>query len=116
MFYNACGLWIIFREIDNGGFDSLMSAFIEETRNPQTKEIVYINHDTDSTFVHGKVHKRQYLIDNKIRWNDSLTIHEDSFFNCLCQNYQIMLSIVQHHFIYGSGEMIVYVDMMKNTY
>ena len=31
MFYNACGLYIVFREMDNGGFDSLVSAFIEET-------------------------------------------------------------------------------------
>jgi len=85
MLYNMCGFWIIFREIDNGGFDSLMSAFTEETRNPQTKEVVYINHDQDSTFVHGKIHKREFLIKNKIRWNDDLTIHEDSFFNCLCQ-------------------------------
>lgn len=85
MFYNACGLWIIFREIENGGFDSLVSAFIEETRNPLTKEVMYVNHDVDSTFVHGKIHRRKYLIDNNIRWNDSLTIHEDSYFNCLCQ-------------------------------
>lgn len=85
MFYNACGLYIIFREIENGGFDSLVSAFIEESRMPDTKEPVYINHDMDSTFVHGKVHRRQYLIDNNIRWNDNLTIHEDSYFNCLCQ-------------------------------
>lgn len=85
MFYNACGLYIIFREIDNGGFDSLVSAFVEETRNPETNEVIYINHDMDSTFVHGKVHRRQYLIDNGIRWNDKLTVHEDSFFNCLCQ-------------------------------
>ena len=28
MFYNACGMYIIFREIENGGFDSLVSAFI----------------------------------------------------------------------------------------
>ena len=40
----------------------------------------------DSTFVHGKVHKRQYLLDQHIRWNQSLTIHEDSFFNIQCQN------------------------------
>ena len=40
----------------------------------------------DSTFVHGKVHRRQYLIDKEIRWNDALTIHEDSYFNILCQN------------------------------
>jgi glycosyltransferase involved in cell wall biosynthesis len=85
MFFNACGLFIIFREINNGGFDSLVSAFIEETRITQTGEIAYINHDMDSTFVHGKVHRRQYLIDKKIRWNEKLTIHEDSYFNCLCQ-------------------------------
>jgi hypothetical protein len=85
MFYNACGLYIVFREINNGGFDSLVSAFIEESRMPETKEPVYINHDMDSTFVHGKIHRRQYLIDNNIRWNEKLTIHEDSYFNCLCQ-------------------------------
>jgi glycosyltransferase involved in cell wall biosynthesis len=85
MFYNACGLYIIFREFDLGGFDSLVSAFLEETRMPGSNEPVYINHDMDSTFVHGKVHRRQYLIDNNIRWNEKLTIHEDSYFNCLCQ-------------------------------
>lgn len=85
MFYNICGLWILFREMDIG-FDSLVSLFIEETRNPETKDVEYINHETDSTFVHGKVHRRQYLIDNGIRWNNSLTIHEDSYFNILCQN------------------------------
>lgn len=85
MFYNACGLYIIFREINLGQFDTLSSTFIEETRNPLTKEIVYINREMDSTFVHGKVHRRQFLIDNNIRWNDKLTIHEDSYFNCLCQ-------------------------------
>jgi glycosyltransferase involved in cell wall biosynthesis len=84
MFYNACGLYIIFREIDNGGFDTLVSTFLEETKD-MTGDIVYINHDMDCTFVHGKVHRRQFLIDNNIRWNDNLTIHEDSYFNCLCQ-------------------------------
>ena len=91
MFCNVCGLYIVFREIENGGFDSLTSVFMEETRHPETKEILYINRGdaaqggVDSTFVHGKVHKRQYLLDMKIRWNPKLTIHEDSYFNCLCQ-------------------------------
>ena len=85
MFYNMCGLWIVFREIAQG-FDSLVSCFTEETRHPQTKEPVYINHDMDSTFVHGKVHRREYLLEQGIRFNDKLTIHEDSFFNILCQN------------------------------
>ena len=83
MFLNACGLYIIFREFE-AGFDTLLSVFMEETRHDG--EVIYTNHEMDSTFVHGKVHRRQYLIDNRIRWNDALTIHEDSFFNILCQN------------------------------
>lgn len=85
MFFNVCGLYIIFREINGPGFDSLVSVFTEETRNPENGEIVYINREMDSTFVHGKVHRLKYLKNNNIRWNDSLTIHEDSYFNCLCQ-------------------------------
>lgn len=86
MFYNMCGLWILFREMDLGVFDSLVSVFVEESRNPETNEPVYINHEMDSTFVHGKVHRRQYLIDKGIRWNDKLTIHEDSYFNIQTAN------------------------------
>lgn len=85
MFYNMCGLWIIFREMSIGTFDSLVSVFVEETRD-QKNNPTYVNREFDSTFVHGKVHRRQYLIDKNIRFNDNLTIHEDSYFNILCQN------------------------------
>ena len=85
MFYNACGMYILFREMMIGQFDALMSVFIEETRHPVTREPLYINHEIDSTFVHGKVYRRQYLIANDIKFNPALTIHEDSYFNCLAQ-------------------------------
>jgi len=85
MFYNACGLFIVFREMEGDGFDTLSSVFVEENKDPATKQPVYLNREMDCTFVHGKVHRRQFLIDNNIRWNDALTIHEDSYFNCLCQ-------------------------------
>ena len=87
MFYSVCGLYIIFREMSGDNeFDSLVSMFIEESRDPTTKEVIYVNHEMDSTFVHGKVHRRKYLKNKQIRWNDNLTIHEDSYFNILCQN------------------------------
>lgn len=86
MFCNVCGLYIIFNEINNGGFDSLVSVFMEESHMPDTGQVIYLNHEMDSTFVHGKVHKRKYLLDQHIRWNSNLTIHEDSFFNIQCQN------------------------------
>lgn len=84
MFCHVCGLYILFCEMERG-FDTVTSVFIEESRHPETKQVVYINHDMDTTFVHGKVHRRQFLVDYKIRWNDKLTIHEDSFFNILCR-------------------------------
>lgn len=98
MFYNVCGLYIIFREFELGGFDSLTSAFVEETRDPATKDPLYINHNIDSTFVHGKVHRRKFLLKEKIRWNDKLTIHEDSYFNCLCQRLAKELKYCQTPF------------------
>lgn len=85
MFYNACGLYIIFREIEIEEFEALISVFIEESRNSLTGEINYINHEMDSTFVHGKVYNRKFLIDNHIQFNPKLKIHEDSYFNCLAQ-------------------------------
>lgn len=84
LFYNVCGLYIVFREINNDGFDMLVSEFLEETRDAE-KQPVFVKHERDSTFVHGKVFRRQFLVDNDIRFKDELTIHEDSYFNNLAQ-------------------------------
>ena len=83
MFFSVHGLWIIFKEMQIG-FDSLTSVFYEETKMPN-EEHGYILREQDSTFVHGKVHRRRYLIEQDIKWNENLTIHEDSYFNILCQ-------------------------------
>ena len=83
MFYSACGLYIIFQEIENG-FDTLVSKFIEEVRDKDTNKPIYINHEIDSTFVHGKVHNREFLIKNNIRWDEELTLHEDGYFHAQC--------------------------------
>lgn len=85
LFMSACGLYIIFREMKGDGFNAFSSIFIEETRDPKTHETMYINRQNDMTFVHGKVYRRKYLVKNNIRFNDDLTIHEDSYFNCLAQ-------------------------------
>jgi glycosyltransferase involved in cell wall biosynthesis len=83
MFCHACGLYFIFKEIEKG-FDVFLSIFVEESRD-KSKNPIYINHEKDATFVHGKAYRRQFLIDNNIRWKEHLTIHEDSYFNYLCQ-------------------------------
>lgn len=85
MFFNVCAFYLIFREMVNGGFNALSSVFIEETKNQSTGEKIYITREMDSTFVHGKVYRRSYLSHNNICFNKKLTIHEDSYFNCLAQ-------------------------------
>ena len=85
MFCDVCGLYIISREMESG-FDAFSSAFREELREPQTNAVVYHNRDNDQTFVHGKAYRRQYLVDNDIRFDPNLTVHEDSYFNILAQS------------------------------
>lgn len=85
MFLSVCGIYVLLKELESGEYDTMVPMFVEESLNID-KKYVYINHDnTDCTFIHGKVHRRQFLLDNDIWWNDALTIHEDSYFNCLCQ-------------------------------
>ena len=85
MFFNLCGLYMIFREMKGDGFNALISVFVEETIDPTKNETVYVNREMDTTFVHGKVYRLQFLRDHKIRFNDSLTIHEDSYFNSIAR-------------------------------
>lgn len=84
-FCHLCGLSIIFNEIDKG-FDTMVSQFNEELLDKNTGKTIFVQHKHDSTFVHGKVHRRQYLIDNGIRFDEELMVHEDSYFNTLVQD------------------------------
>lgn len=95
---DARGLFIVFREMDappnpqdvamhnasGTGFDFLVSVFCEEVRTPDG-QLNYINHDADFTFVHGKVARRQWLIENNVRFCDRLLVHEDSYMQLLCR-------------------------------
>ena len=81
MFFSMVGLNIIFAEMDKG-FNSLTTKFYEELKD-SNGEMWFTEHKHDRTFVHGKFHRRQYLIDNDIRFNENLTVHEDSYFNML---------------------------------
>lgn len=78
MFFSMVGLNIIFMEMEKG-FDSLTTKFYEEIH--RDGQMFFTERKQDRTFVHGKFHRRQYLIDKNIRFNDALTVHEDSYFN-----------------------------------
>lgn len=81
MFYRPDAFDIIFKNINEKHFDFMQSHFLEEVINPENGKSVLLLRSRGLTFVHGKVYRRQFLVDAEIRWNPRLTIHEDSYFN-----------------------------------
>ncbi len=81
VFLLATGLHTILSYIEKG-FDAFTSKFYEEVIAKNGKA-VYIPHDRDRVFVHGKVYRRQFLLDNKIVWHPELRYQEDACFNNL---------------------------------
>ncbi len=85
MFLNNTALHIIFSFIEKG-FDAFVCDFFEEIVDQKTKKSRFAPHRKDHVFVHGKIYRRQYLIDNGIVWHPELGCHEDSCFNILAQS------------------------------
>ena len=81
-FSSVFALHLIFCGMAEDKYDLLRAAFTEETKDNQG-QIHLVAHDDDTVFVHGKVMRRQFLLDSRIRFHDALTIHEDGYFNVL---------------------------------
>lgn len=77
-FLSNYGLHLILGAIQEG-FDLLYSSFIEE--QPQGEGWKIYRRDKDMVFCHGKVYRRQFLLDKKLRFDTSLAFSEDSLFN-----------------------------------
>lgn len=84
-FSNLYGLYLIFCAMNEDRYDTIWSNFTEETKDGDGN-LVLVSHERDYVFVHGKIHRRQYLLDNNIRFHEKLTIHEDVFLNMLAQS------------------------------
>ncbi len=85
MFINNLAFNIIFQYIEKG-FDAFVCDFIEETVDRKTGKSRFVPHKKDQVFVHGKIYRRQYLLDNGIVWHPDIRCHEDSCFNILAQS------------------------------
>lgn len=63
-------------------FNVVKSPFVED--QVVDGELKLIRHDRDTTFIHGKMFNKSFLMENNLKFNEELTIHEDSFFIVLC--------------------------------
>lgn len=80
-FISAYALHLYMKAIKQAMFDIVKSPFLED--QVIDGELKLIRHDQDITFIHGKLYRVDFLKDNDLRFNESLTIHEDSYFNVL---------------------------------
>ena len=62
----------------------LSTGFLEDTnQNNSEGKRIFIPHFNDKTWMHGKVYKRQFLLDNEISFKPHLRYCEDAYFNNL---------------------------------
>ena len=78
MFIDMRGLSYVFQAM-NKDFDVFSSTFLEEEKDTSGRSR-FVARKNDTHFVHGKVFKRQYLIDNDIRWKDEFEYSGDTYF------------------------------------
>ena len=76
MFLSSLALYTILAYARKG-FDALICDFMEEVKDRKTGACIYFPHKKDCTFVHGKVYRRQFLLDNRIVWHPDVRGHED---------------------------------------
>ena len=73
------------KKAERDGIVYLWNRFLEEGHDQETGDYMLYKHQWDATFVHGRFIQRQFIIDNGLRFNPSLSFGEDSDFNFIAQ-------------------------------
>jgi hypothetical protein len=60
----------------------LICEFLEQVK--RGNGYIFHSHKRDEVFVHGKVYRRQHILDNNIIWREDIRYHEDGTYNLLC--------------------------------
>lgn len=79
-------LGALLKEAAQNSPDMITSPWLEEVADPEG-HCYYITHENDNTWMHGKLYRRYFLIQNEIRFPDFLRIQEDSYFNGLAASF-----------------------------
>lgn len=82
-FCSNLAVYFIQNEAKQNHPDMISAEFFEEVKNPDGDDVVLALHDKDVTFVHGKVYRREFLVERNIRFPDGHNLHEDGYFNSL---------------------------------
>lgn len=78
MFCSMFSLQIYDKAIKEAPYDIIRGSFIEDQFIEEDWKL--IRHDNDITFVHGKLYRTEFIRENDLRFDESLTIHEEAVF------------------------------------
>lgn len=79
--YSSNVLRVLFNEIEKfPETDYMSSHWIEELYDKEHDNYIYVQHDLENTWMHGKLIKKSLLTKNNIRFHPDLRVHEDSYF------------------------------------
>ena len=81
---STLGLQLLFSAIQEDDKDMYWSHFLEEVVMDDGT-VKLLPHGRDVIFIHGKMFRRQWLLDNDIWFRNGLTLHEDVFLNTIAQ-------------------------------
>lgn len=89
MWLNNIALSLTFREIENGGFDALWGNFLVEVIRPDNGKLDYHEQGVGGgIFVHNKVYKKSFMINNKIYFGENYPqrdVHEEFSVQTMCR-------------------------------
>lgn len=80
--------------------DLLISPWLEENYIEESQAYMYVNHENEMTWMHGKIFKVGFLKKYNIRFHDQLRVHEDSYFlslvNALASNQRALQKVTSY--------------------
>lgn len=85
--HNVGILGAMLEEIELIQGEFLSTSWLEEY--VENNVIKFINHFRETTWLHGKMFLRQFLIENKIKFHTNLRVHEDTYFLSLVNDLAI---------------------------
>lgn len=74
-------------DMETKDWDILKTNWLEEVYNATTQQYIYVNHELENTWMHGKMFKRSFIINNNISFHPKLRVHEDSYFLSIAAEY-----------------------------
>lgn len=79
LLYDAFTLARMVSAMEDEELDYLSTDWIEEIGDNE-----YMRHGQEISWLHGKILRRSFLIDNKIKFHPDLRVHEDTYFASVC--------------------------------